>query len=74
MKSKILITITVLSLCAPLIYIIMCLPIWNGKEIAISMLITLGLIALFIGLTYLFVNLRRIDNTRKVEIADVSDN
>ena len=46
----------------------------DGKEIAISMLITVGLSALFIGLTYLFVNLRRIDNTRKVEIADVSDN
>ena len=46
----------------------------DGKELAISIAMTVVLSLFFMFLTYLFVNLRKIDNQRKVEVANVSDN
>ena len=46
----------------------------DGKEMAISILMSLGLMIVFVILTYLFVNLRKIDNSKKVEVSDVSNN
>ena len=46
----------------------------DGVEQAISIAMTVALSIFFMFLTYLFVNLRKIDNQRKVEIANVSDN
>lgn len=46
----------------------------DGKEMAISIAMTVALSLFFMFLTYLFVNLRKIDNQRKVEVANVSDN